>query len=161
MTIPQDGRHPATPTDEDVVRIWTDGACKGNPGPGGWGAILVYRDSEKEISGGEKHTTNNRMELLAAISALETLTRPCNVVIYTDSQYLKTGITKWCSGWIRRNWLTATGTPVANDGLWKRLLEVTQRHKIKWIWVRGHAGNPMNERADRLATHALDDFRRP
>jgi ribonuclease HI len=137
------------------VDIWTDGACSGNPGPGGWGAILRYTTSdkatEKELSGGEALTTNNRMELTAAISALEALSRACAVNLHTDSQYLRGGVTEWMAKWKRNGWRTADKKPVKNEDLWRRLDEATQRHKIHWKWVRGHAGDPMNERADELA----------
>ena len=138
------------------VEIWTDGGCKPNPGPGGWAAILVYRGHERELSGGETATTNNRMELTAAAEALEALTRPCDVVLHTDSEYVKNGITRWHTGWVRRNWRNAAGDPVANMDLWRRLLDASARHKVDWRWVRGHSGNPMNERADALATVARD-----
>ena len=138
------------------VEIWTDGGCKPNPGPGGWGAILRYRGSERELSGAEPVTTNNRMELTAAASALETLKRPCQAVVYTDSEYVKNGITRWSTGWVRRNWRNAAGDPVANMDLWRRLLDAAKPHAIEWKWVRGHAGDVMNERADRLATTARE-----
>jgi len=140
----------------ESVEIWTDGGCKPNPGPGGWAAILVYRGNERELSGGESATTNNRMELTAAAEALEALTRPCSVVLHTDSEYVKNGITRWHTGWVRRNWRNAAGDPVANMDLWRRLLDANARHKVDWRWVRGHSGNPMNERADALATIARD-----
>lgn len=140
----------------DVVEIWTDGGCKPNPGPGGWGAILRFRAAEKELSGAELSTTNNRMELTAAAAALEALKRPCKVILHTDSEYLRNGVTRWSAGWVRRNWRNAAGDPVANLDLWKRLLEAAARHRIEWRWVRGHAGDEMNERADRLATSARD-----
>jgi ribonuclease HI len=142
------------------VEIWTDGGCKGNPGPGGWGAILKYKDQLKELKGGEPDTTNNRMELTAAISALETLTRPCEVVLHTDSQYVRNGVTGWMKNWKRNGWLTAEKKPVKNEDLWRRLDEATARHTIEWRWVRGHAGNAMNERADELATEAMADLRK-
>ncbi|MBV8850444.1 MAG: ribonuclease HI [Methylobacteriaceae bacterium] len=137
------------------VEIWTDGACSGNPGPGGWGAILVSGGKEKELSGGEPLTTNNRMELMAAISALEALTRRCSVDLHTDSQYLREGITKWLAGWKKRNWVTAAKTPVKNVDLWQRLEAAAAKHDIHWKWVRGHAGNMRNERADELARAAI------
>ena len=140
--------------DSESVQIWTDGGCKPNPGPGGWGAVLVFRGAEKELSGGDSATTNNRMELTAAAAALESLTRPCTVVIFTDSEYVKNGITRWHTGWVRRNWRNASGDPVANMDLWRRLLDAAKPHTIDWRWVRGHSGDPMNERADRLATEA-------
>jgi ribonuclease HI len=138
------------------VEVWTDGGCKPNPGPGGWAAILVYRGHERELSGGESATTNNRMELTAAAEAREALTRPCSVVLHTDSEYVKNGITRWHTGWVRRNWRNAAGDPVANMDLWRRLLDASARHKVDWRWVRGHSGNEMNERADALATLARD-----
>jgi ribonuclease HI len=150
-----DDRVVSLPADPDrVVEIWTDGGCKPNPGPGGWAAILKYRDVIKELSGADAKTTNNRMELTAAASALESLKRPCDVVLHTDSQYLKDGITRWSTGWIRKNWIGSTGDPVANIDLWQRILAAAKIHRIDWRWVRGHAGNDMNERADRLATEA-------
>lgn len=142
-----------------AVEVWTDGACSGNPGPGGWGAILRYGEREKELSGGEQLTTNNRMELLAAISALEALTRPCTVVLHTDSQYLRQGITGWIHGWKRNGWKTADRKPVKNDELWKRLDAALGQHKIAWEWVKGHAGDPMNERADALARAGMAPFK--
>lgn len=138
----------------EPVQIWTDGGCKPNPGPGGWGAVLRYRDGERELSGAEPTTTNNRMELTAAAVALETLSRPCLVVLHTDSEYLRNGITRWHVGWVRRNWRNAAGDPVANMDLWRRVLAAAARHQVEWRWVRGHSGEPMNERADRLATAA-------
>jgi ribonuclease HI len=140
-----------------VVEAWTDGGCKPNPGPGGWAAILRYGEVEKELSGAEPQTTNNRMELTAACAALEALTRPCNVVLHTDSEYVRNGITRWHTGWVRRNWRNAAGDPVANMDLWRRLLDAAAKHEIEWKWVRGHAGDPMNERADLLATRARGD----
>ncbi len=142
------------PAAEKVVEIWTDGGCKPNPGPGGWGAILRFGGTERELSGGEAATTNNRMELTAAAAALEALTRPCRVVLHTDSEYVRNGITRWHEGWVRRNWRNAAGDPVANMDLWRRLLDAAARHQIEWRWIRGHAGDAMNERADRLATEA-------
>ena len=143
-----------TPT----VEIWTDGACAGNPGPGGWGAILCYRSSEKDLCGGEALTTNNRMELTAAIAALEALKRPAVVKMHTDSQYLRDGVTAWMGNWKRNGWRTRDRKPVKNDDLWRRLDEATQRHEIDWRWVRGHAGDPMNERADKLARRGMAPF---
>jgi ribonuclease HI len=137
--------------DRSEVEIFTDGACSGNPGPGGWGAILRYRDVEKELSGFEPITTNNRMELMAAIAGLEALTRPCRVRLYSDSQYLRNGITQWIQSWKRRGWRTADKKPVKNVDLWQRLEVAAARHEVDWIWVRGHAGHPENERADALA----------
>jgi len=133
------------------VDIWTDGACSGNPGPGGWGAILRAAGAEKELNGGEPHTTNNRMELMAAIAALEALTKPCVVALHTDSQYVKNGVTTWIHGWKRNGWKTADKKPVANADLWLRLDAARNRHQVDWRWVKGHAGDPMNERADALA----------
>ena len=133
------------------VAIWTDGACSGNPGPGGWGAILVFGDQEKELCGGEVMTTNNRMELMAAIAGLETLTEACTVTLVTDSQYVRQGITEWMPNWVRRRWKTAGGDPVKNRDLWERLHAATLRHKIDWRWVKGHSGDPDNERVDVLA----------
>jgi len=138
------------------VEIWTDGGCKPNPGPGGWGAVMRFRGREREISGHDPATTNNRMELTAAAAALEALTRPCRVVVHTDSEYVRNGITRWHTGWVRRNWRNAAGDPVANMDLWKRLLEAEKRHTVEWKWVRGHSADAMNERADRLATKARD-----
>jgi ribonuclease HI len=129
----------------------TDGACLGNPGPGGWGALLRYRGTEREISGGEPATTNNRMELMAAIMALETLSEPCEIVLVTDSQYVRQGICDWMPNWVRRNWKTAAGDPVKNRDLWERLHAAAQRHRIDWRWVKGHSGDPDNERVDQLA----------
>lgn len=143
------------------VEIFTDGACRGNPGPGGWGAILRYNDHEKELSGAEADTTNNRMELLAAIRALEALKRPCRVDLYTDSVYVKKGITEWISAWKRRNWRTADRKPVKNVDLWQRLEAAGQRHRIDWHWVKGHAGHPENERADQLAVAAIETLEEP
>jgi ribonuclease HI len=137
------------------VDIFTDGACRGNPGPGGWAAILRHRGNEKELSGGEPHTTNNRMELLAAIMGLEALKRRCRVRLYSDSQYLRDGIIKWIGGWKRRGWRTADNQPVKNIDLWQRLELAAAGHEISWIWVRGHAGHPENERADALARAAV------
>ncbi|PZU94629.1 MAG: ribonuclease HI [Chelatococcus sp.] len=143
----------------DTVEVWTDGACSGNPGPGGWGAILSYKGKEKELSGGEAMTTNNRMELMGAIAALETLTRPCTVALHTDSQYLRQGITAWIHGWKRNGWKTADRKPVKNEELWKRLDAALGRHKIEWKWVKGHAGDEMNERADALARAGMAPFK--
>jgi ribonuclease HI len=140
------------------VAIWTDGACSGNPGPGGWGVILRYGDCEKEIFGGEPLTTNNRMELTAAISALDSLTRSCAVDLHTDSQYLRGGVTEWIGKWKRNGWRTADKKPVKNEDLWRRLDDAAQRHDIAWKWVRGHAGDVMNERADELARRGMAPF---
>jgi len=140
----------------DFVEVWTDGGCKPNPGPGGWAAILRFREHERVLSGGSPATTNNRMELTAATMALEVLKRPCRVVIHTDSEYLKNGVTRWHTGWVRKNWRNSTGEPVKNVELWQRLLAVTSRHQVAWRWVRGHSGNAMNERVDQLATRARE-----
>jgi ribonuclease HI len=142
----------ASPAD---VEIFTDGACSGNPGPGGWAAILRFRGVEKELSGGTAATTNNRMELSAAIAGLEALKRPCRVRVYTDSQYLRDGITRWMPLWKSRNWRTADKQPVKNVDLWQRLDQAAAPHTIEWIWVRGHAGHPENTRADALARAAI------
>ena len=133
------------------VEIYTDGACSGNPGPGGWGAILLFKTERREVSGGETLTTNNRMELMAAIGALEALKRPCEVHLHTDSMYLKDGITKWMHGWKKNGWKTADKKPVKNIDLWQRLEEAAAKHKISWRWVRGHDGHELNEAADALA----------
>lgn len=135
----------------NVVEIYADGACKGNPGPGGWGALLQFGGQEKALSGGEAQTTNNRMELTAVIRALEAIKRPCHIKIYTDSVYVQKGMTEWIVGWKQRNWRTADKKPVKNDDLWKQLDVLVQPHQVEWIWVKGHAGNPGNERADALA----------
>ena len=141
------------------VTIHTDGACSGNPGPGGWGAILEWDGREKELSGGEAETTNNRMELTAAIMALEALTRPCDVDLYTDSQYVRGGIMGWLKGWKRNGWRTADKKPVKNVELWQRLDEAASRHNVEWHWVKGHAGHDMNERADELARFGMEPFK--
>jgi ribonuclease HI len=142
-----------TPT----VVIYTDGACSGNPGPGGWGAVMFYGDRRKEICGGELATTNNRMELMAAIRALESLTRPCKVELHTDSQYVQKGIHEWIHGWKKRGWLTADKKPVKNDDLWKRLDTARLRHEVDWRWIKGHAGHEFNERADALARQGMTE----
>lgn len=144
---------------------YTDGACSGNPGPGGWGAILIAKDGntvlkERELYGGEAHTTNNKMELMAAIASLEALERPTTVTIVTDSAYVKDGITSWIFGWKKRGWKTANNKPVKNEDLWKRLDAATQRHNVKWEWVKGHAGHPENERADELARAGMEPFKK-
>ena len=141
------------------VEIFTDGACSGNPGPGGWGAILRYNSAEKELSGGEPATTNNRMEMMAAIMALEALKRPAAVDLHTDSTYLRDGITKWIHGWKRNGWKTAAKKPVKNVDLWQRLEQALERHDVAWHWVKGHAGHPENERADVLARQGLENAR--
>ena len=133
------------------VEIFTDGACKGNPGPGGWGAILRSNGKERELSGGESPSTNNRMELMAAIQALNALKKPCHVQLWTDSNYVRDGITKWIHGWRRNGWKTADRKPVKNAELWQALLDASEPHRIEWHWVKGHAGHPENERADQLA----------
>ena len=141
------------------VVIYTDGACSGNPGPGGWGAVLTFGDREKEICGGEPNTTNNRMEMMAAIQALEMLTKPCKVELHTDSQYLRNGVTQWIHAWKARGWKTADKKPVKNEDLWKRLDSARLRHDVDWRWVKGHAGHVMNERADGLARKGLEEAR--
>jgi len=146
--------------DRHPVQIFTDGACSGNPGPGGWGAVLRFDGKEKELKGGEPVTTNNRMELMAAISALETLKRDCNVDMFTDSNYLRDGITKWIHSWRRNGWRTAEKKPVKNAELWQRLDAALGRHQIRWHWVRGHAGHAENERADALAREGMAPFKR-
>ncbi|GAB4060199.1 ribonuclease HI [Catellatospora paridis] len=146
--------------DGQVVVVYTDGACSGNPGPGGWGAILRYGGHEREMCGGDPGpTTNNRMELTAAISALEALTRPVTVHLHTDSTYVRDGITKWMHGWRRNGWLTSDRKPVKNADLWQRLAEAVARHTVEWRWVRGHAGDPGNERADALANKGMTEAR--
>ncbi len=153
------GENAAVQTAENIVEIWTDGACSGNPGPGGWGAVLRYRGHEQELSGGMAETTNNRMELQAAIEALRRLKRPCRVRLYTDSTYVRDGIMKWLPGWKARGWRTAAKKPVKNAELWRALDEETARHDIEWVWVKGHAGNEGNERADALARDAIARLR--
>ncbi|MBS7695784.1 MULTISPECIES: ribonuclease HI [unclassified Chelatococcus] len=143
----------------DRVVIHTDGACSGNPGPGGWGAVLAYKGHEKELSGGEAMTTNNRMELMAAISALESLKRACAVDLYTDSQYVRSGVTQWLANWKARGWRTADKKPVKNEDLWRRLDEAQARHTVSWHWVRGHAGHAENERVDALARAGMAPFK--
>ena len=139
------------------VTIFTDGSCRGNPGPGGWGAILISGDKEREIWGGEAATTNNRMELTAAIEALNALKRPCRVELHTDSQYVKNGITEWLRLWKARGWRTYSKGAVKNEDLWRRLDEAAARHQIDWRWVKGHAGHPLNERADALARRGMEE----
>lgn len=139
-----------------VIEIYTDGACRGNPGPGGWGVWLKSGESEKEIYGGEKRTTNNRMELMAAIQALEILNQPCRIKLYSDSKYVLQGITEWIDNWKKRGWKTAARQPVKNDDLWRRLDTAMQKHHVDWIWVKGHSGNIGNEKADQLANQGID-----
>ena len=144
----------------DVVEIYTDGACKGNPGPGGWGALLRYKGQEKCLYGGERETTNNRMELMAVIRALEALKRPSRVRITTDSQYVKKGITEWINNWKRNGWKTSAKKPVKNADLWRELDDFAQSHNVSWAWVKGHSGHPENERADQLANQGIDELAR-
>lgn len=139
-----------------IVDIFTDGACRGNPGPGGWGALLRSGAHEKELFGGEPDTTNNRMELTAAIEALSALSRPCEVALYTDSEYVRRGISEWLAGWKRSGWRTAARKPVKNEDLWRRLDAIAATHRVEWHWVKGHAGHPENERADALANRGLE-----
>ena len=141
------------------VEIHTDGSCLGNPGPGGWAAVLRHQGRERELSGGEALTTNNRMQLMAAIMALEALTEPCQITLQTDSQYVRQGITEWMANWVRRNWKTAGGDPVKNRDLWERLHAAKQTHKIEWRWVKGHSGDPDNERVDQMAREAAERHR--
>lgn len=142
-------------SDENVVELFTDGACSGNPGPGGWGVLLRWRGTEKELSGGETPTTNNRMELMAAIEGLKALKRPASVRVWTDSVYVRDGITKWIHGWKRSGWKTADKKPVKNVDLWQALLAAAEPHEIEWRWIKGHNGHPENERADALARGAI------
>jgi ribonuclease HI len=142
----------------NLVEIYTDGACKGNPGPGGWGAWIHFDGHEKELFGGEVLTTNNRMELMAVIRALEALKRPCEIKVFTDSVYVMKGITEWIIGWKARNWRTADKKPVKNDDLWRMLDSLVQKHTVEWVWVKGHAGNIGNERADMLANKGVADY---
>ena len=144
----------------DIVKIYTDGACKGNPGVGGWGALLEMNGKEKELFGGERLTTNNRMELLAVIRALEALKRHCTVQLHTDSKYVQQGITEWIHNWKKRDWRTADKKPVKNDDLWRQLDEAAQKHDIEWLWVKGHAGHNGNERADELANRGVESIAR-
>jgi len=141
-----------------AIEIFTDGACRGNPGPGGWGALLRYNGSEKELCGAEPETTNNRMELTAAIRALEAVKEPCRIDLTTDSNYVRQGITEWLPAWKRRNWRTADRKPVKNVDLWQRLDELHAQHEVKWHWVKGHSGHVENERADALANKAIDEL---
>jgi ribonuclease HI len=138
-----------------ILDVYTDGACKGNPGPGGWGALLCFDGKEKELFGGEAHTTNNRMELMAVISALEALKRPCELNLHTDSQYVQKGISEWIHGWKKKGWVTAAKAPVKNADLWQRLDALVAQHEVHWHWVKGHAGHPGNERADALANRGV------
>ena len=140
----------------NIVTIYTDGACRGNPGPGGWGAVLSFQGNTKELYDGEPETTNNRMEMMAAIMALESLKKPCSIKLNTDSQYLLKGITEWMANWKRRGWKTAAKKPVKNEDLWRRLDAAISNHDIEWIWVKGHSGNPGNELADQLANLGVD-----
>ena len=140
------------------IKIFTDGACKGNPGPGGWGAVLFYGEHEKQLFGGEALTTNNRMELQAAIEGLKVLNQRCDVLITTDSQYVRKGITEWLAGWKRNGWKTAAKKPVKNDDLWRELDELTQAHQVQWAWVKGHSGHPENELADQLANKGCEAY---
>lgn len=156
MSARRDERAAGAPASGGTVEIFCDGACSGNPGPGGYGAILRYNGHEKEISGGEPHTTNNRMELTAAIEALRRLTRPCRVVVTTDSQYVVKGMTEWIAGWQRRGWVNSKKEPVLNRELWEELAALADRHTIEWRWVRGHNGHVENERCDLLAREALE-----
>lgn len=148
------------PADKTHVEIWTDGGCKPNPGPGGWAVLMRAKGHERELSGGARETTNNRMELVAAAEALEALTRPCRVDVHTDSEYLRNGVTRWHTGWVRRNWRNAAGDPVANMDLWQRILTAEKRHDVSWHWVRGHNGHVENERVDKLATQAREALER-
>ena len=141
--------------EKNKVEIYSDGACSGNPGPGGWGSVLLYNSHRRELSGGEPQTTNNRMELMAVIQALETLKRPCEVIVHTDSTYVMKGMTEWLAQWKKRDWRTADRKPVKNVELWQRLEQAIHRHRVKWRWVRGHSGVPENERADELARMAI------
>ena len=143
---------------EDIVEIYTDGACKGNPGVGGWGALLQIMGKERELCGGEAHTTNNRMELLAAIRALEALKRPCRVILHTDSKYVQQGISIWVHNWKQRGWKTADKKPVKNEDLWRTLDELANKHHVQWVWIKGHAGHDGNERADELANRGIEQL---
>jgi ribonuclease HI len=144
---------------DDIIEIFTDGACSGNPGPGGWGVLMRWRDHEKELFGGEGETTNNRMELMAAIQGIEAVTRPARIRLVTDSVYVKDGITKWIHGWKRNGWKTAAKKPVKNEDLWRRLDTALSSHDVEWQWVKGHAGHAENERADELARRGVDEAR--
>lgn len=140
----------------DKIELYVDGACRGNPGPGGWGVLLRYRNKEKEISGGELNTTNNKMELMAAIQGLNALNRSCQVMLYTDSKYVKDGITQWIYRWQKNNWKSVSGKPVKNQDLWQQLADVIGRHQVEWHWVKGHSNHPENDRVDALARAAID-----
>ena len=144
----------------DSIDIYTDGACSGNPGPGGWGALMIWRDNEKELCGGEAQTTNNRMELMGAIQALEALKRPSKVALHTDSTYVRDGITKWIHNWKRNGWKTAAKKPVKNAELWQRLEAALERHEVEFHWVKGHSGHPENERADELARQGMAPYQK-
>lgn len=144
----------------EVVKIFTDGACKGNPGPGGWGALLRFRDQERQLFGGEAQTTNNRMELMAVIEALRALKRHCQVEITTDSQYVKNGMTSWIAGWKRNGWRTSNKEPVKNQDLWQALDTLVQSHEVRWHWVKGHSGHPENELADQLANQGIESLKK-
>lgn len=146
-------------SEKKLIQIFTDGACSGNPGPGGWGAILRWNDHEKELYGGEADSTNNRMELMAAISALNALKQPCSIDLYTDSVYVRNGILSWIDGWKKNNWRTSAKKPVKNVELWMALDDARLRHDVRWHWVKGHAGHPENERADELARKGVDEYR--
>ncbi len=141
-----------------IVELFTDGACRGNPGPGGWGALMRYQGNEKELFGGDKETTNNRMELMAAIMGLETLKRPCKVKLYTDSKYVMQGITEWIHNWKAKGWKNSARKPVKNADLWRRLDQARNGHDVEWVWVKGHAGHEGNERADELANKGIDEL---
>lgn len=143
------------------VYIYTDGACRGNPGPGGWGVLLRCKDKEMEIYGSDAETTNNRMELMAAIRGLQVLKRPCEVIVTTDSLYVLKGISEWLPNWIRKNWRTSANAPVKNADLWKSLVDAQQSHQVRWEWIKGHSGHPENERADQLANKAIDELLKP
>ena len=147
-----------TEQNSSIVEIYTDGACRGNPGPGGWGALIRFNVHEKELCGGEQDTTNNRMELMAAIQGLESLSRACEVKLYTDSKYVMQGITEWIHNWKKKGWKTAAKKPVKNADLWQQLDTARERHQIEWIWVKGHAGHEGNERADELANRGIDEL---
>jgi ribonuclease HI len=147
-----------TEQNNNIVELYTDGACRGNPGPGGWGALIRFNGHEKELCGGQQDTTNNRMELMAAIEGLESLSRACDVKLYTDSKYVMQGITEWIHNWKKKGWKTAARKPVKNADLWQRLDVARERHQIEWIWVKGHAGHEGNERADELANRGIDEM---